>query len=403
MQTFQFAIMENWYPQADYSPSTTSAAVHQGTIKFRVHPDSEYVMAENMTTTNVAVASVTIAPSSDVGPIATHSKVTVTTSAVHGLTDEQNQIVMSGSDNPTHINGIHNVHSVSNTTVFTYEIIKSTVPSGETCEGTFKLQTYDGIDKTGAVLTTTADDSGTGIAEVVHGGCGGNNTVLLRGDTSSNISLGTQYYVHTNNASASAIASVKFTSGPTYKSMFKEMGLQLDENTGQISSNGVFAGGTSINTITAGGFITLEENVTGKSFGTEFIVHEDGFGGKMETEDFARTITFPDSGLNELDSYFPKFKHARDYALNRVKTDGTITQSEDVVTLIGADVTNHLVLENEDTLFTENHSNTAASEMGYFIIGLEDGTKTFPTKYAENLPQWQDLKLYNIKMDLLLM
>jgi hypothetical protein len=344
-------------------------------------------MADTMTTTNVAVASVTIAPSSDVGPIATHSKVTVTTSAVHGLTDDQNQIVLTGSDNPTHINGIHNVHSVSNTTVFTYEIIKSTVPAGEACEGTFKLQTYDGIDKTGAVLTTTADDSGTGIAEIVHGGCGGNNTVLLRGDTSSNISLGTQYYVHTNNASASAIASVKFTSGPTYKSMFKEMGLQLDENTGQISSNGVFAGGTSINTITAGGFITLEENVTGKSYGTEFVIHEDGFGGKMETEDFARSITFPDSGLNELDSYFPKFKHARDYALNRIKTDGTITQSEDVVTIQGADVTNHLVLENEDTLFTENHSNTAASEMGYFIIGLEDGTKTFPTKYAENLPR----------------
>ena len=111
----------------NYSPSTTSASVHQGTIKFRVHPDSEYVMAETMTTTNVAVASVTIAPSSDVGPIATHSKVTVTTDSVHGLTDDQNQIVMSGSDNPTHINGIHNVHSVSNTTVFTYEIIKSTV------------------------------------------------------------------------------------------------------------------------------------------------------------------------------------------------------------------------------------------------------------------------------------
>ena len=59
------------------------------------------------------------------------------------------------------------------------------------------------------------------------------------------------------------------------------MGLQLDENTGQISSNGAFAGGTSINTVTAGGYITLEEGVTGKSFGTEFIVHEDGFGGKM--------------------------------------------------------------------------------------------------------------------------
>jgi hypothetical protein len=105
-------IVENWYPGATYTPSTTSASVHNGTIKFRVHPDSEYVMSENMTTTNVAVASVTIAPSSDVGPIATHSKVTVTTDDDHGLTDEQNQIVMSGSDNPTHINGFHNVHSV---------------------------------------------------------------------------------------------------------------------------------------------------------------------------------------------------------------------------------------------------------------------------------------------------
>ena len=378
-------IVETWYPQVSYSPSETSASVHQGTIKFRVHPDSEYVMSDHMTTTNVAVASVTIAPSSDVGPIATHSKVTVTTDDDHGLADDQNQIVMSGSDNPTHINGIHNVYSVTSDTIFTYEIIKSTVPTGETCEGTFKLQTYDGIDKTGAVLKTSTDGSGAGIAEVVHGGCGGNNTVLLRGDTSSNISLRTQYYTYANNTATASIASVKFTSGPTYKSMFKDMGLILDENTGQISSNGAFAGGSSINTIIAGGYITLEDD-SGENYGTEFIVHEDGFGGKMETEDFVRTVTFPDSGLNELDSYFPKFKHARDYALNRVKTDGTITQSEDVVTLLGADVTNHLVLENEDTLFTENHSNTAVSEMGYFIIGLEDGTKTFPTKYAENLP-----------------
>ena len=378
-------IMENWFPQADYSLSESSSSLHQGNIKFRVHPDSEYVMSDHMTTTNVAVASVTIAPSSDVGPIATHSKVTVTTDDDHGLADDQNQIVMSGSDNPTHINGIHNVYSVTSTTIFTYEIIKSTVPTGETCEGSFKLQTYDGIDKTGAVLKTSTDGSGAGIAEVVHGGCGGNNTVLLRGDASSNISLRTQYYAYANNTATASVASVKFTSGPTYKSMFKDMGLILDENTGQISSNGAFAGGSSINTIIAGGYITLEDD-SGENYGTEFIVHEDGFGGKMETEDFVRTVTFPDSGLNELDSYFPKFKHARDYALNRVKTDGTITQSEDVVTLIGADVTNHLVLENEDTLFTENHSNTAASEMGYFIIGLEDGTKTFPTKYAENLP-----------------
>ena len=369
------AIMENWFPQASYSPSTTSAAVHQGNIKFRVHPDSEYVMTENMTTTNVAVASVTIAPSGDIGPIATHSKVTVTTDSVHGLTDEQNQIVMSGSDNPTHINGIHNVHSVTSDTIFTYEIIKSTVPDGETCEGTFKLQTYDGIDKTGAIVKTGV--SAAGIAEIVHGGCGGNNTILLRGDASSNISLGTQYYVYANNTATASVASVKFTSGPTYKSMFKDMGLVLDENTGQISSNGVFAGGSSTDTITAGGYITTEDNL-GNSFGTDFIVHEDGFGGKIETEDLVRSISFPNSGLNELDSYFPKFKHARDYALNRIKTDGTITQSEDVVTIQGVDATNIILLEDE--------TGGILTEGGYFTVVLETGSQTFPTKYANALP-----------------
>ena len=76
--------------------------------------------------------------------------------------------------------------------------------------------------------------------EIVHGGCGGNNVVLLRGDTSSNISLGTTYYVYANNTSTTSISSVKFTDGPTYKSMFKEMNLVLNEDTGQITSNGVF-------------------------------------------------------------------------------------------------------------------------------------------------------------------
>jgi hypothetical protein len=402
------AIMENWFPQADYSPSSNSSVVHQGTIKFRVHPDSEYVMAETMTTTNVAVASINIDPSVDVGPIATHSKVTVTTDSAHGLTDDQNQIVLTGCDSPTHINGIHNVYSVTSTTVFTYEIVKSTVTvdldniiledggillyedgveigfeeiyrTGQIASGDFKLQTYDGIDKTGAVIKTSSSGSGAGIAEVVHGGCGGNNTVLLRGDTSSNISLGTQYYVYTDNTTTASIASVKFTSGPTYKSMFKEMGLKLDENTGQISSNGAFFGGLESDKIIAGGYVTLEENVTGKNYGTEFIVHEDGFGGKIETEDFNRRLFIPPSGLNELDSYFPKFKHARDYALNRVKTDGTITQTGDVVTIQGVDaVTNIILLEDETGGIT--------TEGGYFTLGLEDGTKTFPTKYANALP-----------------
>ena len=378
-------ICENWFPGATYSPSTTTDSVHQGTIKFRVHPDSEYVMAVNAVTTNVDVSSVSIAASAVGGPIATHSLVTVTCASDHNLSDTQNQIVMSGCDNPTHINGLHNVHSVSNSTVFSYGIVKSTART-EGCVGDFKLQTYDGIDKTGAVLKTASNGSGPGIAEIVHGGCGGNNVVLLRGDTSSNISLGTTYYVYANNTSTTSISSVKFTDGPTYKSMFKEMNLVLNEDTGQITSNGVFAGGVVADELKAGGLISLEDVTTGKPFGNTYITFEDGFGGRIRTEDFEREITGATSGIKELDAFFPKFKHARDFALNRVKSDGSITQEGDTVTIVGTEVFNRLILENEDILFTENSGNTNPIEVGFFTIGLETGSQTFPTKFAEPLP-----------------
>ena len=378
-------ICENWFPGATYSPSTTTDSVHQGTIKFRVHPDSEYVMAVNAVTTNVDVSSVSIAASAVGGPIATHSLVTVTCASDHNLSDTQNQIVMSGCDNPTHINGLHNVHSVSNSTVFSYGIVKSTART-EGCVGDFKLQTYDGIDKTGAVLKTASNGSGPGIAEIVHGGCGGNNVVLLRGDTSSNISLGTTYYVYANNTSTTSISSVKFTDGPTYKSMFKEMNLVLNEDTGQITSNGVFAGGVVADELKAGGLISLEDVTTGKPFGNTYITFEDGFGGRIRTEDFEREITGVTSGIKELDAFFPKYKHARDYALNRVKSDGSITQEGDTVTIVGTEVFNRLILENEDILFTENSGNTNPIEVGFFTIGLETGSQTFPTKFAEPLP-----------------
>tara|TARA_B100000427_G_C15469422_1_gene577785 strand:- start:287 stop:1429 length:1143 start_codon:yes stop_codon:yes gene_type:complete len=160
--------------------------------------------------------------------------------------------------------------------------------------------------------------------------------------------------------------------------MFRDMGLKLNEDTGQISSNGAFSGGLATSKITAGGFINLEDGLA-KSFGTEFILQEGEFGGKIETEDFNRVVTFPDSGLNELDSYFPKFKHARDYALNRVKTDGTIIQSGDVVTIQGVDAVSNIIL-------LEDESGGILTEGGFFIFGLETGSQTFPTKFANALP-----------------
>lgn len=371
-------ILENYYPGAEYSPSTANAQiVHEGAIRFRVHPDSEYEMSTNMPTINVGVSSIVVSANAQTGPIATHARVLVTTSAAHGLTDNQNQIVLSGAESPTHINGLHNVHSVSNTTVFDYMIPFSVQGGTQTATGTFKLQTFDGIDKTGAVIKTGT--SAAGIAEVVHGGCGGNNKVILRGDTSSNISLGTQYFAYSNNSSTSAIASVKFTSGPTYRSMFRDMGLLLNENTGQITSNGHFEGGVLSDEITTGGFITLEDNDSGKLFGTDFIIQET-FDGKMKTEDFARTVTGARSGIRELDSFYPKFKHARDSALNLVKSDGTITQSGNTVTIVGVEgVSNIISLEDE--------SGGILTESEAFTIGLEENTKTFPTKFANALPQ----------------
>ena len=48
------------------------------------------------------------------------------------------------------------------------------------------------------------------------------------------------------------------------------------------------------------------------------------------------------------DSFYPKFKHARDSALNLVKSDGTITQSGNTVTIVGVEgVSNIISLEDE--------------------------------------------------------
>jgi hypothetical protein len=173
------------------------------------------------------------------------------------------------------------------------------------------------------------------------------------------------------------IAKVKFTSGPVYKSMFKEAGLRLNEDTGQISSNGAFSGNLVTDNVIAGGLITLEDE-SGKNYGTEFILNEDGHGGKFATEDYQREVTEQNSGLTELDSYFPKFKHARDAALYAVKSDGTITQENDTVTIQGVFTSNHILLEDG--------SGNISTEGGYFTVTFEEGSKTFPSVSATPIP-----------------
>ena len=58
--------------------------------------------------------------------------------------------------------------------------------------------------------------------------------------------------------------------------------------------------------------------------------------------------------------------------MNRVKNDGTITQTGDVVTIQGVDAGEHIIL-------LEDVTTTGGS-------ALKAATQTFPTKFAEALP-----------------
>ena len=263
-------IPEIWTPQRSYHSSSSVADAWEGAIEFKIMPDSEHTMTTNMVATTAGVSSMTISADAGGGPIATHSRITVTTDAVHNMTDSQNQVVIAGATNVTNVNGLWNVATVPSTTTFTYDVPYSTATSPTTITPNDDLTcvTFDGIDKTGAVVKS----SGTVVAEIVHGGNAGNNKVILRGD----VNLSGSHTIHSNSDSPS-IATVNFSSR-TYKSLFHEAGLELNETTGQVTSNGTFDG---IN----------------------------------------------DKGLKELDGYFPKYKNGRDYALNQVKTDGTISQA----------------------------------------------------------------------------
>ena len=65
--------------------------------------------------------------------------------------------------------------------------------------------------------------------------------------------------------------------------------------------------------------------------------------------------------------------------MNRVKTDGTITQTGDTVTIQGVDAVSNIIS-------LEDGTGGITTEGGYFTIGLETGSQTFPTKYANALP-----------------
>ena len=319
--------------------------------------------------------------------VATHAKATVTTSTNHNLSDANNRIYVTGASQ-VQMNGWHYVYDVSNATTFSYIVPLSLSPTAGTASdgvvpvsGTFTVETYDGIDKPGGVLknnlnisdvrdvreftstrvdfangdfgfiyssnfyyrytttekhgflvgdafTVSGTDAWSGAKTVTRisgdvkvdflyqhigsgstgtnsisgnltgggqtmssptratiraGGNAGNDRVILFDE--SGFDVGSEYQFYPNTSYANAVYNVRVHNIiEENASLFKKMGLEIDEDTGVISSNGAY----------------------------------DGVNNK---------------GVRSLDSFYPKFLEARNNALNSTVTSGTITQSNNTITL----------------------------------------------------------------------
>ena len=383
--------IEMWAPQLAYSLSTYKAT---GSVKFEIAKDKGYqihpLSALTVTgTASIAPFGTTVGRTGSNAEINgnTHSKVTVTTSSNHNLADSNNRIYVTGASQ-VQMNGWHYVYDVTDEDTFSY-IIPLSLSGGQSVSGTFTVETYDGIDKPGGVLKTdlqvnkimnirrhtqtgphyfangdtymsnfhnyrykyifsssdgqsgyrhgfqvgdeftvagteaysglkTVDFvysdgvefvrsegvnhvesfsgtysetelySGTGIAAtgpikgtVRAGGNAGNNRVIMSHDSN----LQGEYKFYPNTSYGNAVYEVSFQAElDSNSSLFTAMGLEIDEDTGVLSSNGAY----------------------------------DGVNNK---------------GVRSLDSFFPKFLDARNKALNTTVTTGSITQSNNTITL----------------------------------------------------------------------
>ena len=387
--------VEMWAPQQSKS-TTGDGKKHTGAVKFEIAKDKKYQIHPLSALTVTGTASIApfgvgggrTGTNADINAN-THAKVTVTTSSNHNLADANNRIYVTGASQ-VQMNGWHYVYDVTDEDTFSY-IIPLSLSGGQSVSGTFTVETYDGIDKPGGVLKTdltvtrivnvrrnfrtgpfyfangdtyytnqhdyrykyifssseglsgyrhgfqvgdefTVDGTagysglktvshvysdgiesirsqgvnhveilpggaeyhesdfynGTGIdvtspikGTVRAGGNAGNNIVIMSHDSN----LQGEYNFYPNSSFSNSVYQVSFQAElDSNSSLFTAMGLEIDEDTGVLSSNGAY----------------------------------DGVNNK---------------GVRSLDSFFPKFLDARNKALNTTVTTGSITQSNNTITL----------------------------------------------------------------------
>ena len=384
--------VEMWAPQQSYFSSTYNI---KGAVKFEFANEKMYDITPLSALTVTGTATIQpfgngkagrLGDNTDIN-VATHAKATVTTSTNHNLSDANNRIYVTGASQ-VQMNGWHYVYDVSNATTFSYVVPLSLSPTAGTASdgvvpvsGTFTVETYDGIDKPGGVLknnlnisdvrdvreftstrvdfangdfgfiyssnfyyrytttekhgflvgdafTVSGTDAWSGAKTVTRisgdvkvdflyqhigsgstgtnsisgnltgggqtmssptratiraGGNAGNDRVILFDE--SGFDVGSEYQFYPNTSYANAVYNVRVHNIiEENASLFKKMGLEIDEDTGVISSNGAY----------------------------------DGVNNK---------------GVRSLDSFYPKFLEARNNALNSTVTSGTITQSNNTITL----------------------------------------------------------------------
>ena len=294
--------------------------------------------------------------------------VTFTTADDHLLTDANNRVYITGSSNNA-INGLWNIAGVSNSTEFTIKIFgahcgPSAITSGVT------IETYDGIDKAGGVLRKSAgtitsivrkranvdgsspathneyfeyigvhgvaetgvvvinidittsgtssnfsgsvtrtsgtvlttattnhagsDNSTTTIWEgnatvfessqsikIIGGGVSGNNQVILDGEVSMASDVG---YAFSGNSTSDQVSTIYFTGATNQSNMFNDAGFILDGNSGRIYTEGAPSTQPS---------------------------------GTDGTPDGFDPTTNPNGGVKEIDSWCPRYIHAKQKALER--------------------------------------------------------------------------------------
>ena len=357
----------------DFVASTGAIhSVHKGGIIFEVRPDTEAIISSgNISKTDTGTAS---------WAAGQNRIMTVTTSSAHGLTDQFNRVFISGSSN-TAMNGLMNVESVTSDTQFTVKLLAaqcgpsaitssvnvvtydgidkkggvlrqqigtintirrdtSFIFDGGTVTGHTVDYLYQGPHGLGSSGTVTAsvvgsgynggtsggeslpagdftgsvtinsgtqftrrvlsDGSGSGggdadIAtglsartfnvsndlEVVAGGMFGNNQVILKGEVS--VQADTPYSFH-GNTTSSEVSSIFFTGSTSQRTMFNDAGFKLNTNSGRVFTEGAPSTQPS---------------------GT------DGMPGGFDPN------TNPDGGVKEIDSWCPRYIHAKEKALER--------------------------------------------------------------------------------------